>query len=152
MGLRADDLPAFDVLQGQDPGVLMLTALQAAVAKLKNSTPGAIDSWRQPMVQQTFFPENYEGVPTASSTERPALVTSANRGAMQRLAIGNAGRIQSADANPPGTAADPASPHYKDQLQLYGDWGFKPLPLTEKKSGEGKVVTPQAETNPPAKL
>lgn len=152
MGLRADDLPAFDVLQGQDPGALMLTALQAAVAKLKNSTPGAIDSWRQPMVQQTFFPENYEGVPTASSTERPALVTSANRGAMQRLAIGNAARIQSADANPPGTAADPASPHYKDQLQLYGDWGFKPLPLTEKKSGEGKVVTPQAETNPPAKL
>lgn len=153
LGLRPDDLPAFDVLQGQEPGALMLNALQAAVAKLKRATPGAMDSWRQPMVPQMFFPENYEGVPTASPAERPALGLSANRGAMQRLAIGNAGQIQSVDANPPGTSSDPTSLHYTDQLSVYGEWGFKPLPLTPQKTGPGKVVKPVAEpVKPPSKL
>lgn len=140
MGLRPDDVPAFDVLQGQEPGALMLKALQAAVAKLKTTAPGAVDTWRQPMVPQAFFPENYEGVPTAFRTERPSLTLSANRGAAQRLAIGYDGQIQSADANPPGTSSDPTSDHYKDQLPIYGEWGFKPLPLTPQKPGPGKVV------------
>lgn len=140
MGLRPDDVPPFDVLQGQEPGALMLKALQAAVVKLKKSTPGEMNTWRQPMVTQTFFPENYEGVPTASPNERPSLSLSANRGAMQRLAIGNAGQMQSLDANPPGASSDPASDHYKDQLEIYGEWGFKSLPLTPQKPGPGKVV------------
>lgn len=140
MGLRPDDVPPFDVLQGQEPGALMLKALQAAVVKLKKGTPGAMDTWRQPMVPQAFFPENYEGVPTASPNERPSLSLSANRGAMQRLAIGHAGQMQSVDANPPGASSDPTSDHYKDQLSTYGEWGFKPLPLTPQKPGPGKVV------------
>jgi penicillin amidase len=140
MGLRPDDVPPFDVLQGQEPDALMLKALQAAVAKLKKGAPGAMNTWRQPMVPQAFFPENYEGVPTASPGERPSLSLSANRGAMQRLAIGHAGQMQSVDANPPGASSDPTGDHYKDQLSIYGEWGYKPLPLTPQKPGPGKVV------------
>jgi penicillin amidase len=146
MGLRPADVPPFDVLQGQEPGALMLKALQATVDKLKKGTPGApMNTWRQPMVPQMFFPENYEAVPTASLTERPSLSLSANRGVMQRLAIGNAGQIHSEDANPPGTSSDPASDHYKDQLPIYGEWKFKPLPLTPQKTGPGKVVKQPAK-------
>jgi penicillin amidase len=141
MGLRPNDVPPFDVLQGQDPGALMLKALQAAVVKLKATQTGPMDTWKQAMVPQAFFPENYEGVPTASRSERPSLALSANRGAMQRLAVGGAGQIRSEDANPPGTSSDPASPHYSDQLSTYGSWGFKPLPLTPEKPMAGKVVT-----------
>lgn len=150
MNLRPDDMPAFDVLQGKDPHDLMLAALKAAVKKLKDDAKNpalSMASVRLPMVQQAFFPENYEGVPTAARTEQPSLAVSANRGAMQRLAIGNAGQMQSVDANPPGASSDPASAHYKDQLSTYGEWGFKPLPLTPQKPGPGKVVK-----QPPAKL
>lgn len=151
MNLRPDDVPPFDVLQGKDPQELMLAALRAAVRKLKDdakkASPGAnvqMADLRQRMVAQAFFPENYEGVPTASPTERPALTLSANRGAMQRLAIGNAGQMRSEDANPPGSSSDPTSDHYKDQLPIYGEWGFKPLPLTPEKPGPGKVVKQSA--------
>ena len=146
MGLRPDDVPPFDVLQGQDPSVLMLKALNAAVQKI---TPkgGTLDSVRLPMVAHTFFPENYEAVPTAAPGERLALPHAANRGVMQRLAIGDGTQIHSVDANPPGVSADPSSPHYQDQMSIYGQWGFKPLPLSPKPSGPGKVVT-----RPAAKL
>ncbi|WP_332743056.1 penicillin acylase family protein [Hydrogenophaga sp.] len=145
MGLRPDDVPPHDVLHGEEPSSLMLKALQAAVAKIKPKDGAPLASLRQGMVQQTFFPENYESVPTASPNERPALAQSANRGVMQRLAIGDGTRLQSTDTNPPGVSADPASPHYQDQLPLYGDWGFKPLPLSSQKTGSGKVVKPLAK-------
>lgn len=147
MNLRPLDVPPFDVLQGKNPDDVMLAALKAAVKKLKDDVKNPtlnLAGLKQPMVPQAFFPENYEGVPTAARTERPALTASANRGAMQRLAIGRAGQLQSVDANPPGTSSDPTSPHYKDQLQIYGEWDFKPLPLTVQKSGTGKVVRPDA--------
>jgi len=139
--LRPEDKPAYDVLHRQDPQQLMLVSLQAAVAALKTKNPSKpIDTWRQAMVPQNFFPENYESVPTASAAEKPTLPSSANRGAMQRLAVGGGGRMESVDANPPGTSSDPKSAHYKDQLSIYGDWGFKPLPLNPKKTGTGKVI------------
>jgi penicillin G amidase len=141
LGLRPDDVPPFDVLHGEEPRKLMLQALQTAVARLKKATPGAVDTWRLPMVRQTFFPENFEAVPTAAQTAPPALKLSANRGAMQRLAVSDGKQVQSMDANPPGESADPRSPHYQNQLSIYGDWGFKPLPLSPQKTGQGKVVT-----------
>ena len=141
MGLRPDALPAFDVLRGKEPQQLMLDALQAAVQTLKKTTPGTVDSWRLPMIRQTFFPENFESVQTASKSDMRSLPVSANRGVMQRLAVGNGTQIQSMDANPPGTSADPRSPHFDDQLPLYGQWGFKPMPLSPQKTGAGKVVS-----------
>ncbi|MDP3349947.1 MAG: penicillin acylase family protein [Hydrogenophaga sp.] len=142
MGLRPDDVPPYDVLQGQEPSLVMLKALQVAVAKIKPKDGAPLDSVRQPMVQQIFFPENYESVPTASPGERPSLPYSANRGVMQRLAVGDGSQIHSMDTNPPGVSADPASPHYQDQLFIYGEGGFKPLPLTPQKPGPGKAVKP----------
>lgn len=141
-GMRPDDVPAYDVLHGEAPEKVMLKALQAAVAELKKKQKGTIDGWRQPMVPQIFFPENYEAVPTASLGEKPALSSSANRGAMQRLAVGGGGKMQSWDANPPGTSSDPKDAHYKDQLPIYGNWDFKPLPLIPKQPGPGKTVKP----------
>jgi acyl-homoserine lactone acylase PvdQ len=108
---------------------------------LKKTTPGTVDSWRLPMIRQTFFPENFESVQTASKSDMRSLPVSANRGVMQRLAVGNGTQIQSMDANPPGTSADPRSPHFDDQLPLYGQWGFKPMPLSPQKTGAGKVVS-----------
>ena len=143
-GMRPDDVPAYDVLHGQAPDQVMLKALLAAVEELKKTKKqsGPIDGWRQAMVPQSFFPANYASVPTASPGERPALPASANRGAMQRLAVGAGGKIESWDANPPGTSSDPKNANYQDQLPIYGKWKFKPLPLAPRQPGPGKKVTP----------
>ncbi len=61
---------------------------------------------------------------------------------MQRLAVGGGGKIESWDANPPGTSSEPKSANYQNQLPIYGKWKFKSLPLTPRQPGPGKKVTP----------
>ncbi len=141
LGMRPNDPPAYDVLLGKEPKAVMQAALSTALTALRQKQSGPLESWRQPMVEQSFFPENYESVPTASAGEKPGLPSSANRGAMQRLALGGNGKLTSLDANPPGTSADPGSAHYQDQLKVYGEWKFKPLPLMPESTAQSTRKT-----------
>ena len=136
-GMRPFENPTYDMLGGASAETKMIEALEAAcatlAAKLKEQDPA---KWRQPMLKQVFYPENYDGVPTATvSPTRPVF---ANRGSMQRIAVGSKGGMQSRDANPPGVIST------SKELDLYAGWNYKPLALHppgfEPGKGKGKVI------------
>jgi penicillin amidase len=126
--LRPLDRPKFDVLQKNSAADAMIKVLYKAVAKLKKDQGPHMETWRQPMVVQNFFAENYEKIPT-SIDRKVSLPWSANRGVMQRIAVGSKQGMVSQDANPPGECGEFTSKHYQDQVEIYGNYGFKPLQL-----------------------
>lgn len=115
---------------------IILAALDKAAEKLTkqfgSTTPA---DWRIEIKQHVFETQNYLGIPQAGAAETLSLGTAMNRGTENNRVTFRNGKVEFCAVTPPGQSGfiDPdgkASPHYRDQLQLYQDFDCRVQALT----------------------
>jgi len=81
---------------------------------------------------------NFRGVPQALEGTEIAVGAYMNRGSENNLFIARDGSFRAFDVIPPGQSgtrtATGTSPHYSDQMPLFTDWRYKPVPFSREES------------------
>lgn len=121
-----------DFFHGADHLQVVRDALADAVEQLLSRFGPNMSRWRTATRPHVFSTKNFLGIPQADESERLAFSPAQNRGTENhRVTFDSAGRIDICDVAPPGQSGfvSPdglASPHYRDQFDLYREFGCKP--------------------------
>ncbi len=139
----------YDFLNGSPRKNVVLSALDDTISALVTQFGGSTDmtSWLLPVVQQQFFYRNFAGIPQASVGEDLYLPINMNRGTENHLVTFSRGTVEGWDVCPPGQSGFVApsgskSAHYSDQMELYRDFGLKPM-LFDLSEVLGDSASPQ---------
>jgi len=121
----------YDFFNGENPMTLVLNTLTETVTAL-TSEFGTEDmsKWLLPVVPQKFFITNFNGVPQANPGEELFLPVNMNRGTENHMVVLQPSGAKGVNVCPPGQSGFVApdgtkDPHYQDQLELYGSFGYK---------------------------
>ncbi|WP_168199726.1 penicillin acylase family protein [Citricoccus sp. SGAir0253] len=135
LGKRAGVEQRVDLFGGEDgPTVLAETYLQA-VEQLEAEHGTDPADWKAPMAQHTFSHQNFIGVDQAGKDERFTALDYMNRGTENDMVHLDGAEAEMCTVAPPGQSGFIApdgtlSPHYSDQLEMYGDFECKDEHLT----------------------
>src|SRR4029453_14343656 len=77
----------YDFLNGKPQGEVVLAALDAALADLKQRLGADPAGWRVPVARLAFAPNNFFGVPQGSSEEARAVAVTMNRGTENNMTV-----------------------------------------------------------------
>jgi len=139
----------YDFLNGSPRKNVVLSTLDDTISALVTQFGGSTDmtSWLLPVVQQQFFYRNFAGIPQASVGEDLYLPINMNRGTENHLVTFRHGSVEGWDVCPPGQSGFVApsgnkSAHYSDQMELYRDFGLKPM-LFDLSEVLGDSASPQ---------
>ncbi len=133
-GAAASVPQRYDFLKGRDPAEVVREALATAADKLAQTYGAAAPAtWRVPVAKLRFGPNNFFGTPQAGADEVFTTHVAMNRGTENNLIVLGRAGAQSWEAAAPGQSGlidsqGRRSPHYADQVELYDNFGNKPLP------------------------
>lgn len=140
----------YDFFNGASAGEkqeLIIETLRETVASLAR-THGSDDigSWLSPYGPHVFSTRNFLGVQQASGDEELRLPSAMNRGTQNNIVIFSDDGVSLCTVAPPGQSGFIApdgtkSPHYDDQLELYGEFGCNPQWLTPEQVDANAVST-----------
>ncbi|VFR31921.1 Penicillin G acylase precursor [plant metagenome] len=135
-GANGTPKPEHDFLRGRSPADFIRRTLQETDRRLTERFGTDIQTWRNPVRQKKWRPENPMGAPWAGETERRDYGPDQKRGTMNALYVFRNGQVTMCDAVPPGQSGFIApdgtpSPHYDDQFTLYTQFGCKPRHVTQ---------------------
>jgi penicillin amidase len=124
-----------DFFNGEKPSAVIVRALRNALDNLAAERGPGMAGWRDKVVPHEFNSRNFVGVPQAGEDEFLRLPVYMNRGSENNLLVLSADGVRSFDVTPPGqsgfvTPDGTRSPHYDDQLALFGAFGLKPQAFT----------------------
>lgn len=108
----------------------ILDSLSKALTALEGELGPDMSQWRLNVRTLDFVPVNFQGIP--QSFGAPYKIPYQNRGTQNHLVELSKRRVEGININPPGQSgfispSGELSPHYKDQLELYADWEYKPM-------------------------
>jgi penicillin amidase len=137
------DSQAYDFFNGRPPEEIALKALTDAVNGLEQKFSTDISEWRLPVAPVVFGSNNFLNIPQADKSESMKLAVGMNRGTENNMIIFSKDGIVAYEVTPPGQSGFVApdgtkSPHYDDQLTMYGDFEKKRIWLSEKDVEEHK--------------
>ena len=127
--------PAFDLLNGESVEGVVLRSLREALQKLAQEQGAEMGAWRLAAAPMEWPPYNFRGVPQADSDNVLSLSAYQNRGSENNVFVATGKGIEGRDVIPGGQgghrmmSGEPGA-HYDDQLQLYAQFGYKPVPFT----------------------
>lgn len=125
----------YDFLNGKPQGEVVLAALDAALAELQLRFGADPSAWHVPVAPLAFAANNFFGVPQAGADEARKAAVTMNRGTENNMVVFGASGIRSVDVVAPGQSGfiapdGNASPHLRDQLDLYLDYRSTPVWFT----------------------
>jgi penicillin G amidase len=139
-----------DFFNREKPSAVIMHALRSALDDLANAQGPDMARWRDKVVPHEFSTRNFVGVPQAGDDEFLHLPVYMNRGSENNLVVLSADGVRGFDVTPPGQSGFVApdgtrSPHYDDQLTIFGAFQLKPEAFTrsEVEAGAGSKVTLQ---------
>lgn len=120
----------FDLLQGRDPGDLMREAMERALTQLNESQGSDMANWHHPISHTVYSHKNFLQIPQAGEDEVMRNHLAMNRGTENNMTVFTADGVRGYEVAGPGQSGFIApdgtrSPHYDDQLELFGDLGKK---------------------------
>jgi penicillin amidase len=127
----------FDFLHGRNRDEVIREGLSKAVATLRAKNGSDLSGWLTPVLPHVFATENFVGVPETTPDRLRQFSPLQNRGTENDRVILNRSAISRCDVVPPGESGF-VSPggvqgaHADDQLEMYQDFGCKPVWLSEK--------------------
>ncbi|MEQ8802518.1 MAG: penicillin acylase family protein, partial [Haliea sp.] len=115
----------FDLLQGRDPDDLMREAMARTLAQLSEDQGTDMASWHHPVSHTIYSYKNFLQIPQAGEDETMLNHLAMNRGTENNMTVFSADGVIGYEVAGPGQsgfiAADGTrSPHYDDQLELFG--------------------------------
>ena len=127
----------YDFFNGHPPEEIALKALITAVADLEKKFGAEISAWRLPVAPVVFGSNNFLKIPQAAKSETMSLPSGMNRGTENNMIVFGKDGIVAYEVTPPGQSGFIApdgtkSPHYDDQLTMYGNFKKKRIWLLEK--------------------
>ena len=95
----------------------------------------SMQAWRLAAAPMEWPPYNFRGVPQADSDNVLSLPGYQNRGSENNVFVATGKGIEARDVIPGGQgghrmASGEPGAHYDDQLKLYAQFGYKPVPFT----------------------
>jgi len=124
----------YDFFNDEDPAAVLRLSFTSALASVATQQGANLPDWRLTAAPMQWQPYNFRGVPQASKTTVYTLPSYMNRGSENNLFIANGKSIAAWDVIPPGQSgfhhsSEEPEPHLASQLQLYADFGYKPVPF-----------------------
>jgi penicillin amidase len=128
---------AFPLLAGKDIDALMRQALSQAVDELGQAQGSDVSRWRTPVSHTLYGQQNFLKIPQAGQDEALQNHLAMNRGTENNMTVFAAEGVRGYEVAAPGQSGFIApdgsrSPHYSDQLELFGDLGHKPTWLSDR--------------------
>ncbi len=128
---------SYDFFNGQPPEEIALKALTDAVKALEKKFGLDMSGWKLPLVPVIFSTNNFLNIPQAEKSESMKLAAGMNRGTENNMIVFSQNGIVAYEVTPPGQKAFVApdgskSPHYDDQLTMYGDFKKKQIWLSKE--------------------
>lgn len=135
LGKESAITQAVDIFNGQEHNAVIVDALNKTFTNLTEKYGDNPAEWKMPAIALTFRNNSFFGVPQADKTESFHQNEYQNRGTENDLIVFKDDGIEAWDVVAPGQSgfvsqAGVQSPHYKDQLEMYADFGKKPLWFT----------------------
>lgn len=129
-GTQAGVQQDYDFFNGGDKYEVVREALRQTITNLEARYGADMKTWLTPVAPHQFVTTTFGGVPMNTPERAETLPVAMNRGTSNHLMMFPAGTAQYSDVLPPGQSAFIApdgtrSPHYSDQLALYGDFRLK---------------------------
>lgn len=148
--LLAASKQQYDFFNGKDPVDVTLAALSKAVETIKKNQGEDVTKWRMPAAPMAFINQNFLKIPQAGADEAFSLTPAMNRGTENNMVVFKNGKPTAWEVTPPGQSGfiskdGTTSPHYKDQVKMYTEFGKKRTYLfadeVEKNKKEEVVLT-----------
>lgn len=149
--LRRGETPDYDFFNGVNPDQILRATFTDTVNMLVATQGPDISSWRLAAHPMEWKPYNFRGVPQTLENHLITLPTYMNRGCENNLFIAKNGGIVGYDVIPPGQSGHMPikgehSPHYADQMPLFANYRYKPVPFTreqvEQQSHRQLLISP----------
>lgn len=153
--LESGGTSPYDLLNGATLEEVLVLSFRGAVSELMTDQGAAPLKWRLKAAPMVWRPFNFRGVPQADPANTVALTGYQNRGSENNVFVATGTGIEARDVIPPGQgghwmASGEPGPHRSDQLKLYSDFAYKPLPFDHgavaaaaKTVRELQVITPR---------
>ncbi|MCH4271358.1 penicillin acylase family protein [Kerstersia gyiorum] len=147
LGKQAGVPQTYDFFHGEDKYDVINTVMQQTIDTLGARYGTDIMQWRMPLQPHLFSHIAIGGTQVNTPDQEVSLPVNMNRGTANHMVTFRQGKLDYADVIAPGQSGfiapdGSASPHYQDQLALYGDFKLKPNGLGET----GGIPMPSSKT------
>ena len=120
----------YDLLNDESASSIIVRSLDETLESLTLSQGGDVTDLRLPVATRPFSDKNFLGIPQAGSDERMIAPIEQNRGTENDMIVMKENAIVGWEVTPPGqnafiSPAGKTGPHYKDQLDMYSNFGKK---------------------------
>jgi penicillin amidase len=136
----------YDFFNGVHPGAVLRASFVKSLAALETAQGQNIDDWQLAAAPMQWTPYNFRGVPQARETAVHTLPSYMNRGSENNLFVATGNGINAWDVIPPGQSGWQSPDgerglHTDDQMKLYADFGYKPMPFDVDEIRKAAVST-----------
>lgn len=133
--------PDYDFFNGQDYNRVLRNTFSSAVQLLVAEHGEDMSQWKLAAAPMQWKPYNFRGVPQASKEHVLQASAYMNRGSENNLFVVDGQNFTAYDVIPPGqsghiNADGTLSAHYDDQLNMFIDYQYKPVPFTRQQVEE----------------
>jgi penicillin amidase len=131
LGAQSGVPQTYDFFNGVDKNEVIRSTLQATVDSLVTRYGIDMSGWLMPLARHTFSVRSLGSFDVNTPDQELALPISMARGTSNHMVTYANGKLDYADVIAPGQSGFIApdgtrSPHYQDQLTMYGDFKMKP--------------------------
>ena len=132
--LKSGTPPAHDFFNGTPPSQVLRETFARGVERLVEKQGPRAAEWSLPVPRMRWSPYNFRGVPQTLAKIEVTAPAYMNRGTENTLFIARDGGFRAYDVIPPGQSGNRtsqgASPHTRDQMPLFTEWRYKPVPFS----------------------
>ncbi len=139
LGAKSGVPQNYDFFNGRDKNDVILDTLQASVDALTAQHGADMTAWLSPLVPHTFSVRSLGSFDVNTADQQLTLPINMARGTANHMVTFPSGKLEYADIIAPGQSGFIApsgapSPHYKDQMEMYGDFKLKSSALAPSAS------------------
>lgn len=145
--------PGYDFLKGKSLEEVTREALAATDVELSKRYGEDVAKWLAPVAKGRFFTNNFFGIPQAGENETQSIHIVMNRGTENNMTVLSNAAVRSWDVVAPGQSGF-ISPdgrpdrHYRDQMELYDQFGYKPVLGQRSEILKGALEVERIKTQP----